>query len=173
MKGLAKSRFSQPENFNRVDYRSPGMYDTISTGTLQDKTKAVRNQLTIDFDLASVPFYAEDKDCADRLPPPINIEPLGELPSRNVDIGRTVFDEQLAAISLWLPLQAHLKQSSTSCQEVNGLATSNTGSSSTARGSGMNEWPAAREQTGLSSTSKAFFCRLLVVDIRFTRGDSL
>jgi hypothetical protein len=40
------------------------MYDSISTGTLADKTKAVRDKLAIDFDLSSVPFYAEDEECA-------------------------------------------------------------------------------------------------------------
>ncbi|KAI1938655.1 hypothetical protein LOZ66_003458 [Ophidiomyces ophidiicola] len=54
----------------RVNHTSPGMYDTISTGTLQDKTKAVRDQLAIDFDLASVPFHADDKQCVDKLPEP-------------------------------------------------------------------------------------------------------
>ncbi|XHG07736.1 hypothetical protein AWENTII_010872 [Aspergillus wentii] len=33
-------------------------------------TKAVRDKLAIDFDLASVPFYAEDEQCAKLLPPP-------------------------------------------------------------------------------------------------------
>lgn len=46
------------------------MYDSISVGTLEDKTRAVRDKLAIDFDLASVPFYAEDRECAKRLPSP-------------------------------------------------------------------------------------------------------
>lgn len=46
------------------------MYDSISTGTLEDKTKAVRDKLAIDFDLASIPFYAEDKECTKILPSP-------------------------------------------------------------------------------------------------------
>ncbi|KAI1913243.1 hypothetical protein LOZ12_001422 [Ophidiomyces ophidiicola] len=54
----------------QVNHKSPGMYDTISTGPLQNKTKAVRDQLAIDFDLASVPFYVEDKHCAGKLPSP-------------------------------------------------------------------------------------------------------
>lgn len=35
------------------------MYDKINTGTLQEKTKAIRDKLAIDFDLASQPFFAE------------------------------------------------------------------------------------------------------------------
>ncbi|KKZ66080.1 hypothetical protein EMCG_08145 [[Emmonsia] crescens] len=54
----------------QVDPKSPGMYDSTSTGTLEDKTKAVRDKLAIDFDLASIPFYAEDKECAEKLPSP-------------------------------------------------------------------------------------------------------
>ncbi|PGG98582.1 CMGC protein kinase [Blastomyces parvus] len=54
----------------KVDLKSLGMYDSISTGTLEEKTKAVRDQLAIDFDLASIPFYAEDKECAKKLPSP-------------------------------------------------------------------------------------------------------
>ena len=30
----------------------------------------VRDKLAIDFDLASIPFYAEDKECAKKLPSP-------------------------------------------------------------------------------------------------------
>lgn len=54
----------------QADHRSPGIYDSISTGVLQNKTEAVRNKLAVDFDLASVPFYAKDKDCAGKLPSP-------------------------------------------------------------------------------------------------------
>ncbi|KAK2764817.1 hypothetical protein FQN53_006945 [Emmonsiellopsis sp. PD_33] len=54
----------------QVDPKSPGIYDSIATGTLEDKTKAIRNKLAIDFDLASVPFYAEDKECTKMLPSP-------------------------------------------------------------------------------------------------------
>jgi hypothetical protein len=39
-------------------------------GTLKEKTKVVRDKLAIDFDLASVPLYAEDEQCAKLLPPP-------------------------------------------------------------------------------------------------------
>ncbi|KAJ9195966.1 hypothetical protein DTO164E3_6504 [Paecilomyces variotii] len=54
----------------QVDFKSPGMYDSISTGSLSEKEKAVRDKLAIDFDLPSVPFYAEDKRCAQILPSP-------------------------------------------------------------------------------------------------------
>lgn len=45
------------------------MYDSICTGTLEEKTKAVRDKLAVDFDLASVPLYAEDEQCAKLLRP--------------------------------------------------------------------------------------------------------
>ncbi|RHZ56453.1 hypothetical protein CDV55_105419 [Aspergillus turcosus] len=54
----------------QVDFNSPGIYDSISTGTLEEKEKVVRDKLAIDFDLASVPFYAEDEQCARFLPSP-------------------------------------------------------------------------------------------------------
>lgn len=44
------------------------MYDSIRIGTLAEKGKAIRDQLAVDFDLASVPFYAEDEQCAKLLP---------------------------------------------------------------------------------------------------------
>ncbi|KAK2830997.1 hypothetical protein FQN49_007106 [Arthroderma sp. PD_2] len=54
----------------QVDFKSPGMYDSGQIGTLREKSKAVRNTLAIDFDLASIPFYADDEQCAKLLPPP-------------------------------------------------------------------------------------------------------
>ncbi|PWY84800.1 hypothetical protein BO70DRAFT_289844, partial [Aspergillus heteromorphus CBS 117.55] len=51
----------------QVDLQSPGMYDSICTGTLAEKENAIRDQLAIDFDLASVPFYADDEQCAKML----------------------------------------------------------------------------------------------------------
>ncbi|SPB46077.1 unnamed protein product [Aspergillus niger] len=54
----------------QVDFRSPGMYDSIQTGTLAEKGNVIRDQLAIDFDLSSVPFYAEDEQCAQFLPTP-------------------------------------------------------------------------------------------------------
>ncbi|PYH94291.1 kinase-like protein [Aspergillus ellipticus CBS 707.79] len=54
----------------QVDFKSPGMYASISTGTLAEKEITIRNQLAIDFDLASVPFYAEDERCVKMLPTP-------------------------------------------------------------------------------------------------------
>jgi hypothetical protein len=46
------------------------MYDLICTGSLEERTKAVRDQLAIDFYLGSVPMYAEDEQCAALLPIP-------------------------------------------------------------------------------------------------------
>ncbi|KAJ9378854.1 hypothetical protein DTO063F5_7497 [Paecilomyces variotii] len=54
----------------QVNFKSPGIYDSISTGTLEEKEKAIRDKLAIDFDLASIPFYAEDEQCAQLLPSP-------------------------------------------------------------------------------------------------------
>ncbi|KAI2818372.1 hypothetical protein CBS115989_5267 [Aspergillus niger] len=54
----------------QVDFKSPGMYDSIQTGTLAEKGNVIRDQLAIDFDLSSVPFYAEDEQCAKFLPTP-------------------------------------------------------------------------------------------------------
>ncbi|PWY75624.1 kinase-like protein [Aspergillus eucalypticola CBS 122712] len=54
----------------QVDFRSPGMYDSIQTGTLAEKGAVIRDQLAIDFDLSSVPFYSEDEQCARLLPTP-------------------------------------------------------------------------------------------------------
>ncbi|GAD94514.1 conserved hypothetical protein [Paecilomyces variotii No. 5] len=55
---------------SQVDFKSRGMYDSASAGTLGEKEKAIRDKLAIDFDLASVPFYVEDEQCARVLPPP-------------------------------------------------------------------------------------------------------
>lgn len=40
------------------------------TGTLEDRAKAIRDNLAVDFDLASVPFYSEDEGCSKCLPSP-------------------------------------------------------------------------------------------------------
>ncbi|GKZ28934.1 hypothetical protein AbraIFM66950_001892 [Aspergillus brasiliensis] len=55
-----------------VDFTSPGMYDSdsIGAGTLVEKGATIRDQLAVDFDLSSLPFYAEDEQCARMLPPP-------------------------------------------------------------------------------------------------------
>ncbi|GLA58827.1 hypothetical protein AtubIFM54640_008934 [Aspergillus tubingensis] len=54
----------------QVDFISPGMYDSIRTGTMTEKRDAIRDQLAVDFDLSSLPFYAEDEQCARILPIP-------------------------------------------------------------------------------------------------------
>ncbi|WQF87056.1 hypothetical protein CDEST_12070 [Colletotrichum destructivum] len=53
-----------------VNFESPGLYDNVTKGTLEEKTQAVRDRLSVDFDLHSVPFYAHDKKCRALLPPP-------------------------------------------------------------------------------------------------------
>ncbi|GLB07481.1 hypothetical protein AtubIFM57258_002822 [Aspergillus tubingensis] len=54
----------------QVDFISPGMYDSIRTGSMTEKRDAIRDQLAVDFDLSSLPFYAEDEQCARILPTP-------------------------------------------------------------------------------------------------------
>ncbi|RAL00735.1 kinase-like protein [Aspergillus ibericus CBS 121593] len=57
----------------QVGFHAPGIYDTLNPlpqlvpKTAVEKEHALRDQLAIDFDLSSVPFYA---DCREELPPP-------------------------------------------------------------------------------------------------------
>ncbi|KAF2964584.1 hypothetical protein GQX73_g8984 [Xylaria multiplex] len=44
----------------QVDFTSPGMYDTISSGTLENKTQAARTAMAADFNLFSIPLYVEE-----------------------------------------------------------------------------------------------------------------
>ncbi|KAK4241399.1 protein kinase [Achaetomium macrosporum] len=56
-----------------VDFKSPGMYDNIDPGSFEEKEekiKAVRDALAIDFELHSLPFYTEDARARELLPPP-------------------------------------------------------------------------------------------------------
>lgn len=53
-----------------MDFRSAGIYDSIQSKSLEEKRDTIRGQLAIDFDLSSLPFYAEDKQCARILPTP-------------------------------------------------------------------------------------------------------
>lgn len=46
------------------------MYDSFTTEPLEDRAKAIRDKLAVDFDLASVLFYAEDEGCSKCLPSP-------------------------------------------------------------------------------------------------------
>ncbi|KAK3298002.1 uncharacterized protein B0H64DRAFT_474018 [Chaetomium fimeti] len=55
--------------FAQVDFSSPGMYDSIAVGSLDEKTKAVRDAMAIDFDLHSLPLYADDPTSQTMLPP--------------------------------------------------------------------------------------------------------
>lgn len=52
----------------QVNFRLPGMYDAISADTLEDKVQAARKAMVADFDLCSVPLYAEEADSASLLP---------------------------------------------------------------------------------------------------------
>ncbi|KAL2024451.1 hypothetical protein VTK56DRAFT_8262 [Thermocarpiscus australiensis] len=54
----------------QVDFHSPAMYDSISIGALEDRAKVVRDTLAIDFDLHSIPLYAEDPESREMLPTP-------------------------------------------------------------------------------------------------------
>ncbi|KAJ8129925.1 hypothetical protein O1611_g3705 [Lasiodiplodia mahajangana] len=44
----------------QVDFKSPGMYDAISTGALEDKARVARERMAADFDLFSIPLYTEE-----------------------------------------------------------------------------------------------------------------
>ncbi|OJZ85070.1 hypothetical protein ASPFODRAFT_190922 [Aspergillus luchuensis CBS 106.47] len=64
--GIILAQFFQAQ----VDFRSAGIYDLIQSKSLEEKRDTIRGQLAIDFDLSSLPFYAEDKQCARILPTP-------------------------------------------------------------------------------------------------------
>jgi hypothetical protein len=53
-----------------VDFKSPGLYDDITQGTLEEKARTVRDKLAVDFDLHSVSLFADDAKCRAMLPPP-------------------------------------------------------------------------------------------------------
>ncbi|KAI0532635.1 hypothetical protein GGR58DRAFT_517579 [Xylaria digitata] len=52
----------------QVDFTSPGMYDAISTGTLENKTQAARTAMAADFDLFSIPLYVKEEGSSSLLP---------------------------------------------------------------------------------------------------------
>ncbi|KAK5628457.1 hypothetical protein RRF57_004172 [Xylaria bambusicola] len=52
----------------QVDFKSPGMYDALCSGTLETKAQAARTAMVADFDLCSVPLYAEEADSSALLP---------------------------------------------------------------------------------------------------------
>ncbi|KAJ2984385.1 hypothetical protein NUW58_g6089 [Xylaria curta] len=52
----------------QVDFTSPGMYDAISTSTLEDKAQVARERMATDFDLFSVPLYAEEDGLSSLVP---------------------------------------------------------------------------------------------------------
>lgn len=52
----------------RVEISSPGIYDSICKGTIEEKARAVRDAIAIDFSLQSVPFYADDPESHKLLP---------------------------------------------------------------------------------------------------------
>lgn len=45
------------------------MYDSICKGSLEEKAQAVRAALSLDFNLHSIPYYAEDEQSRILLPP--------------------------------------------------------------------------------------------------------
>lgn len=47
----------------------PGMYDSICSGSLENKAAAVRTAIAFDFGLHSIPYYAEDERSRALLPP--------------------------------------------------------------------------------------------------------
>lgn len=47
---------------------TPGLYDSICKGSLKDKAQAVRAAIAFDFDLHSIPYYAEDERSRSLLP---------------------------------------------------------------------------------------------------------
>ena len=53
----------------QVDFSSPGMYNSIAVGSLGEKTKAARDAMAVDFDLHSLPLYADDAKSQAMLPP--------------------------------------------------------------------------------------------------------
>lgn len=52
----------------QVDFKSPGLYDAISAGALEDKLQVSRKAMVADFDLFSAPLYAEDPNSASLFP---------------------------------------------------------------------------------------------------------
>jgi hypothetical protein len=52
----------------QVDVSSPGLYDNISRGTLQEKTQAIRTAMASDFGLHELPFYTDDERSRALLP---------------------------------------------------------------------------------------------------------
>ncbi|KAK2814071.1 hypothetical protein FQN50_000475 [Emmonsiellopsis sp. PD_5] len=60
----------------QVDFDKPGMYDSITKGTLTDKANAVRAEIARDFELHSLNYYTSDPASRPLLPP--NGEPKDE-----------------------------------------------------------------------------------------------
>ncbi len=54
----------------QMDFKSPGVYDNMAVGALEEKIKAVRDAMAVDFDLHSHPMYAEHPAAHAMLPPP-------------------------------------------------------------------------------------------------------
>jgi protein kinase len=44
------------------------MYDSIIKGTIDERNKAVRDPMAVDFSLAEVPFYVDNAECRKLLP---------------------------------------------------------------------------------------------------------
>ena len=52
----------------RADISLPGIYDSICKGTIEEKTKTVRDAIVRDFSLQSIPFYTDDAESCKLLP---------------------------------------------------------------------------------------------------------
>ena len=79
-----------------VDFKSPGLYNSVSATAVEDKTKVARGAMAIDFDLHSIPFYAEDVNFRDLLPPP-KLEETYRWANRMVEKGVSGEDIQFLA----------------------------------------------------------------------------
>jgi hypothetical protein len=52
----------------QADISKAGIYDSICKGSLEDKAQAVRTAMALDFNLHSIPCYAEDEQSRTLLP---------------------------------------------------------------------------------------------------------
>ncbi len=66
---LTHTYSSRNSSSPRSTSKSPGMYDSIAVGSLDEKTRATRDAMAVDFDLHSLPLYADDAKAHAMLPP--------------------------------------------------------------------------------------------------------
>jgi hypothetical protein len=53
----------------KVDFNSPGIYDKINKGTLDEKVRVIRSAMATGFSLHAHPYYTEDEESRKLLPP--------------------------------------------------------------------------------------------------------